>query len=128
MSWPNIAWQAPREGDSACLARDNVDGKSTGSKDDDGKGHGDEDEAAGSVGTGRAVVIGAIARAVLDMVLETDEPLAAFALELSAVSAVTQVAPGIVVVFSHPIGASHQWCGRQRYIVLCHRPLALMRP
>jgi hypothetical protein len=116
---PNIAWEAPRQGDSACLASGEVDSKSTGSEDDDGKGQEQEDEAAGPVGTRGAVVIGVVAGAVLDMVFETDEPLAALALELSTVSAAAHVTLGVVSVFGHPVDASHQWRGRQYYIVLC---------
>lgn len=48
---PIFAWEAPREGDSACLASGEVDSKSTGSEDDDGKGQEQEDEAVGPVGT-----------------------------------------------------------------------------
>jgi hypothetical protein len=65
-----------RGSDSACLARGEVDNKPSGSEDDNGNGQEQEEEAAGPVGTRRAVVIGVVAGAVLDMVLETDEPLA----------------------------------------------------
>ncbi len=117
--WPNIAWEAPQQGDRACLASGEVDSKSTGSEDDDGKGQEQEDKAAGPVGTRRAVVVGVVAGAVLDMVFETDEPLAALALELSTVSAAAHVTLGVVSVIGHPVDASHQWRGCQDYIVLC---------
>ena len=116
--WPNIAWEAPQQGDRACLASGEVDSKSTGSE-DDGKGQEQEDKAAGPVGTRRAVVVGVVAGAVLDMVFETDEPLAALALELSTVSAAAHVTLGVVSVIGHPVDASHQWRGCQDYVVLC---------
>ena len=63
------------------------------------------------------------------MMLETYESLTAFALELSAVLAVAQIAPGpVVVVFGRPIDASHQWRGRQRSTDLGRRSFTLRRP
>ncbi len=126
--WPYAAWEAQPQGDRACLARGEVDSKSPGSEDDDGKGQEQEEEAAGPIGTRGAVVIGAVAGAVLDMVLETDEPLATLSSELSTVSAAAHVTLGVVSVFGLPVDASHQWRGRQYYIVHCRRPFALSRP